>query len=66
MKNSNPLIIPRNHKVEKALEAAEKNDLKPFNHLIEILKDPYTQKEDILDYQIPSSSDKKYQTFCGT
>ena len=66
MKNNNPLIIPRNHKVERALEAAEKNDLEPFNHLVEILKDPYTQKDDILDYQIPSSSGKKYQTFCGT
>ena len=66
MKTVNPLIIPRNHKVEEALEAAEKNDLKPTNQLIEILKDPYAQKDDIFDYQIPSNSDEKYQTFCGT
>ena len=66
MKNNNPLIIPRNHKVEEALEAAEKNDLKPFNQLIEILKDPYTQKDNIFDYQNPSKLDGKYQTFCGT
>ena len=66
MKNNNPLIIPRNHKVEEALEAAEKNDLKPITQLIEILKNPYIQKDDTLDYQIPSNSDKKYQTFCGT
>ena len=66
MKKNNPLVIPRNHKVEEALEAAEKNDLKPFNQLIEILKDPYTQKDAIFDYQIPSNSDEKYQTFCGT
>ena len=66
MKNNNPLIIPRNHKVEEALEAAEKNNLEPFNNLVEILKNPYIQKDDILDYQIPSNSDKKYQTFCGT
>ena len=66
MKNNNPLVIPRNHKVEEALEAAEKNDLKHFNQLIEILKNPYTKKNDILDYQIPSNSDEKYQTFCGT
>ena len=38
MKNNNPLIIPRNHKVEEALEAAEKNNLEPFNNLVEILK----------------------------
>jgi len=66
MKNNNPLVIPRNHKVEEALEAAEKNDLKPITKLIEILKDPFTQKDDIFDYQIPSNSDDKYQTFCGT
>ncbi|MDC0150907.1 YdiU family protein [Candidatus Pelagibacter sp.] len=66
MKNNNPLVIPRNHKVEEALEAAEKNDLKPFNQLIEILKDPYTQKDDIINYQTPSNLDEKYQTFCGT
>jgi uncharacterized protein YdiU (UPF0061 family) len=66
MRNNNPLVIPRNHKVEEALEAAEKNNLKPFNQLIEILKDPYTQKNNIEDYQISSNSDEKYQTFCGT
>ena len=66
MKKNNPLVIPRNHKVEEALEAAEKNDLKPVNQLIEILKNPYTQKDDIFDYQIPSNLDEKYQTFCGT
>ena len=66
MKNNNPLVIPRNQKVEEALDAAEKNDLKPFNQLLEILKNPYTQKKDIFDYQIPSKSDEKYQTFCGT
>ena len=66
MKKNNPLVIPRNHKVEEALEAAEKNDLKPITQLLEILKDPYTQKEDTPNYQIPSRSDEKYQTFCGT
>ena len=66
MKKNNPLVIPRNHKVEEALEAAEKNDLKPLTQLIKILKDPFTQKNDILDYQIPSNSGEKYQTFCGT
>ena len=66
MKNNNPLVIPRNHKVEEALDAAEKNDFKPLTQLIKILKDPYTQKNDILDYQIPSISSEKYQTFCGT
>ena len=66
MKTVNPLIIPRNHKVEEALEEAEKNNLKPINQLIKVLKDPYSHEKDILDYQIGSNSDEKYQTFCGT
>ena len=66
MKTVKPLVIPRNHKVEEALEAAEKNNLKPINQLIEILKDPYSHQKNILNYQIASNSDEKYQTFCGT
>ena len=66
MKTVNPLIIPRNHKVEEALEEAEKNNLKPIIQLIKVLKDPYSRQKNILDYQIASISDEKYQTFCGT
>ena len=66
MKNFNPLVIPRNHKVEEALKAAEKDNLKPITKLLEILKNPYLNQENISDYQIPASSIKNYQTFCGT
>ena len=66
MRTANPIVIPRNHKVEEALEAAEKNNFKPVSQLVEILKDPYSQQKNIIDYQIPSNSDKKYQTFCVT
>ena len=66
MKNFNPFIIPRNHKVEEALKAAEKDDLKPITKLIEILKNPYLNQKNAVDYQIPSNSNENYQTFCGT
>ena len=66
MRSANPIVIPRNHKVEEALEAAEKNNFKPITRLVEILKDPYSQQKNIINYQIPSNSKKKYQTFCGT
>ena len=66
MRTANPIVIPRNHKVEEALEAAEKNNFKPITRLVEILKDPYSQQKNIINYQIPSNSEKKYQTFCGT
>ena len=64
--NNISLLYYRLRYEQRALEASEKNDLKPLNQLIEILKDPYTQKNDIIDYQIPSNSGEKYQTFCGT
>jgi len=66
MRNNNPLFIPRNHKIEEALEAAEQNDLKPFNRFLGVLEKPYDKQEGKEDYQSPSISDKKYQTFCGT
>ena len=67
MKSVNPLVIPRNHNVEEALLAANNNDLTLFNKLIKILKKPYQNQKDIVDYQSPSLVvDKKYQTFCGT
>ena len=66
MRSVNPLVIPRNHKVEEALHEANKNNLKPINQLLEILNNPYTEQKNIIEYQIPSISNEKYQTFCGT
>ena len=66
MKSFNPLVIPRNHKVEEALKEAEKDNLKPIHQLIKTMRKPYTKQADMVDYQTRSSLDKKYQTFCGT
>tara|TARA_B100000401_G_scaffold356981_1_gene254490 strand:- start:1170 stop:2624 length:1455 start_codon:yes stop_codon:yes gene_type:complete len=66
MKSFNPIVIPRNHKVEEVLSEANQNNFEPLERLLEILKKPYHNQSDILDYQIPSSSYEKYQTFCGT
>jgi uncharacterized protein YdiU (UPF0061 family) len=67
MKSVNPLIIPRNHKVEEALTLASNGNLTLFNKLIEILKNPYLVDSNDLEFMSPAPhSDKKYQTFCGT
>ncbi len=66
MRNNNPVVIPRNHKVEEVLQAAEQDNLKPLNNLIEILSKPYDEQKGINDYQSTSVSVKKYQTYCGT
>ncbi len=66
MKRNNPVVIPRNHIVENALNFANQGDLEPTVKLIDILSKPYIPHEDIKDYQQPSRSNEKYQTFCGT
>ena len=67
MKTVNPIVIPRNHKVEEALDAANNGDLKQLKKLIKVLETPYLNQKDIYDYQLPTpTSDQKYQTFCGT
>tara|TARA_B100001175_G_scaffold303506_1_gene298582 strand:+ start:54 stop:1499 length:1446 start_codon:yes stop_codon:yes gene_type:complete len=65
MKNTNPIVIPRNHKVEEALSATSENNIEVMNKLLDVLCKPYDNQKNIESYQSPST-DKKYQTFCGT
>jgi len=67
MRSVNPLVIPRNHKVEEALEFADNNDLSLMKKLIKILEKPYKNQKEITAYQSANPmSDQSYQTFCGT
>ena len=69
MNRHNPAVIPRNHRVEAALAAAEKDsNLKPLEDLLRVLATPYA---DLVgadrDYRKPPEpSNQRYQTFCGT
>ncbi len=67
MKSNNPIVIPRNHKVEEALAEADKGSLDKMKKLLTILKNPYDNQNNIEEYQTPApSSNEKYQTYCGT
>ncbi|MDG1325283.1 MAG: YdiU family protein [Opitutales bacterium] len=67
MGSVNPSVIPRNHKVEEALQAGEQGDFKPFHDLINAMKEPYEGGEHLLPYQAPPEpGEKVLQTFCGT
>ena len=67
MRSVNPIVIPRNHKVEEVLEAANKDDLNPFHDFLKVLEKPYENQIKTNNYQSPAPpSEKKYQTFCGT
>jgi len=66
MKKTNPLVIPRNHKVEEALIAANVNNFEIMNKLLSVLEKPYEYHKYISDFQSSSLDNKKYVTFCGT
>ena len=67
MRQANPLIIPRNYKVEEVLEAATINgDLNSMHNLLRVLKKPYDNQLGITSYQLPPApSEHVYQTICG-
>ncbi len=67
MKKTNPLVIPRNQKVEEALADADKGNLETMNKLLKVLSNPYSDQENIIEFQKPAPiGNEKYQTFCGT
>ena len=66
MKKTNPLVIPRNHKIEEALEIAEKGDYSLVKKIIEALKEPYKISNEKFNYQNPGPKKENYKTFCGT
>ncbi|KKD55240.1 MULTISPECIES: protein adenylyltransferase SelO [Paenibacillus] len=68
MRSSNPAIIPRNHRVEEALEAAvEREDYRVMEQLLEVLSNPYAYSTEQEIYStLPEESTCPYRTFCGT
>ncbi|NGZ76459.1 protein adenylyltransferase SelO [Saccharibacillus alkalitolerans] len=65
---SNPAVIPRNHRVEEALDAAWKEgDYGPMHRLLDALSRPYAHTADQAEYAQPAPDDGDgYRTFCGT
>ncbi len=68
MQAHNPAFIPRNHRVEEALEAAEnRDDLSLVQQLMNVLAKPYDYSIDNPAYSDPPEpGEGVYQTFCGT
>ncbi|MCQ6282484.1 YdiU family protein [Bacillus sp. EB600] len=68
MRSSNPAVIPRNHRVEEALEAAvNEGDYSIMERLLEVLSSPYAYTPEQAEYcTLPAASKVPYRTFCGT
>jgi len=68
MDQVNPRYIPRNHLVERALDAATAGDLVPFEDLLERVTHPFTEHSGAETFAAPApaSFNETFQTFCGT
>ena len=68
MRNVNPAVIPRNHRVEHALNAAvENSDYGPFEKLVDVLSSPYEEIKENDEFMLPPKpGEHVLQTFCGT
>jgi uncharacterized protein YdiU (UPF0061 family) len=68
MRGVNPAYIPRNHRVEMVLmAAAEDNDLRPFEEMLDVLSRPFQDRPGREAYALPPPPQQRvYQTFCGT
>jgi len=68
MRKVNPAFIPRNHRVEQALNAAIENlDYGPFEKLVDVLSSPYEEIKEKDEFMLPPKPGEHVsQTFCGT
>jgi len=68
MDRINPIYVPRNHLVEEALAAAESGELEPFREILDVVTNPFGERDghERFAEPAPSDFDSNYQTFCGT
>lgn len=67
MRENNPAVIPRNHRVEEALTAAvTEGDFEVMDRLLEVLKKPYAYTTEQEAYAMVPEVKGRYRTFCGT
>ncbi|WBU65161.1 protein adenylyltransferase SelO [Paracoccus aerodenitrificans] len=67
MARANPLRIPRNHRIEQAIQAAVGGDYRPFHRLDAALRHPFEMREEWADLSKPPlEAERVTRTFCGT
>jgi uncharacterized protein YdiU (UPF0061 family) len=67
MRAANPILIPRNHRVEQAIQSAYRGDFAPFHRLVDALATPYAEQVEYSDLEAPPRPEEVVrQTFCGT
>jgi uncharacterized protein YdiU (UPF0061 family) len=67
MRTVNPVYIPRNHMVERAIKAAISGDFAPFETLHRLLQRPFEVQAGMAGFEEPPRPEERVlQTFCGT
>ena len=68
MKKNNPIVVPRNHLVEEALEEAENGNINSFKKLLNVISNPYEYQENLEKFTKPPGLifEQNFQTYCGT
>ncbi len=67
MRAVNPAVIPRNHRIQEAISAANYGDFSFFERLLEALEKPFEERPQFADYMTPPTPEERVtRTFCGT
>ena len=68
MRRANPVFIPRNHLVQRAVDqATREDDLSAFHEMMDVLEEPYDYDPELEEFARPPEPAEEIQaTFCGT
>jgi uncharacterized protein YdiU (UPF0061 family) len=67
MRAANPVVIPRNHRLEAVIAAGRERDFGPFHELHQVLQSPWEETARSAEYETPPAPHEEvWATFCGT
>jgi uncharacterized protein YdiU (UPF0061 family) len=67
MQRANPVVIPRNHRVQEAIDAAVEGDFTPFHTLLAVVTKPFDDTVEARRLAAPATENEQVlRTFCGT
>ncbi len=67
MRSANPILIPRNHRIEQAIQSAYAGDFDLFHRTVDALAAPYVENSEYAEFESPPRPEEViHETFCGT
>jgi uncharacterized protein YdiU (UPF0061 family) len=67
MKKANPVLIPRNHQIDRAIARASTGDYSAFGQMVDALKEPFSDDSKYSHLaKAPLACERIHHTFCGT